>query len=251
MKIYKIMAALLMGAVAVACNGKPAAEASEDGEVAEEITFTRGEIDSVSYLVGVNFGGFLKGYDFGKLNKSEIMKGVNDQLNAKGNPRDTNFAKQFKVSPELINELFNSYLEKRHQLKVQENKAKEAKFLAEYETREGVQKTEDGILYLILSQGDDVRASLSDTVWVNYKGTLMNGDVFDETPEGAEPVRMLLSRVIPGWQKTIPMIGQGGEMTIVVPSSLAYGEYGNNGIEPCSPLQFNIKLDKVGKFVAK
>ena len=68
----------------------------------------KSEIDSVSYLVGINFGSFLKGYNFGDLNYSAIEKGIKDFLNAKGDFRDSTFAEQFKSNPELMNEVFNT-----------------------------------------------------------------------------------------------------------------------------------------------
>lgn len=251
MKTNKFFASLLVAAAFVAaCGQAPVAnpEPGEDGYYnPEDIVFTKGEIDTVSYLAGFIFGDFIKGRDFGELNRSQILAGANDMIKSKGNPRDTDYVKQFKISPELIDQVFNTYLQKRRNLKIATNHAAELKFLETYAAKEGVQATEDGILYIIVEPGDDVRASQTDTIWVNYKGTLADGTVFDQTPEGAEPVQMMLNYVVPGWQKTIPLIGQGGEMTICVPSKFAYGDNGTYGIDPCSALVFDIKLSKIGK----
>ena len=116
MKTKFIIAALLAASVAFSCNSQ-STETTEEGalapKTAKDYTPSKAEVDSVSYLVGVNFGGFLKNYDFGDLNYSQIIKGIKDMVNADVmNPSDPNFAKQFKHDPNSINTAFNAFLEK-------------------------------------------------------------------------------------------------------------------------------------------
>jgi len=257
----KFFAALAMGLAAVACSPKAeqAAEATEGEAAAVEVKKeakdylpSKATIDSVSYLVGVNFGSFIKGYDFGDLNFAQIKKGINDFINAEGNPRDEKFAENFKINPETMTELFNAYLENRHNYKAAINQEAGEKFLAGNKNKPGVQTTESGLQYKVIAAGsNDVKASAVDTVWVNYKGTTLDGKVFDETPEGAEPVEMILNRVIAGWTEGLQLIGEGGEIELYIPAELAYGERGNQGIEPNSTLIFNVKISKIGKTVAE
>ena len=251
MKTNKFFAALLMGAAVVACAPKgetaPAAEGEGAVKTAKDYQASKAQIDSVSYLVGINFGSFIKGYDFGDLNYSQIKKGIADFLKAKGNFRDPEFNEQFKISPEQMNDLFNRYLEGRRNQKLLANKEAGEKFLAENAKKEGVQVTESGLQYIIEEPGNDVKAGPKDTVWVNYKGTLLNGDVFDQTPEGAEPIQMQLDRVIKGWTEGLQLVGEGGKIKLFIPAELAYGEPGNQGIEPNSTLIFDVTVSKVGK----
>lgn len=257
MKNNKLFMSLLMGLSVVACAPKAAetTEAAEDGApVVKEMTAndykcSKAEIDSVSYLVGINFGSFIKGYNFGDLNYAEVIKGIKAFVNAKGNQRDENFEDQFKIAPSKMNDLFNAYLEKRHNLTLLENKEKEEKFLAANAKKAGVEVTESGLQYTIVEPGNDVKPGPQDTVWVKYKGTLTDGSVFDETPEDAEPVHFTLNRVVPGWTEGMQLIGEGGKINLVVPSKLGYGERGNQGIDPNSTLLFEVELVKVGKFV--
>lgn len=264
MKFNKLFVALMMGGMMVACAPKadPAATAEEGAEAATEVApkektakdyiAKKSEKDSVAYLIGVNFGSFIKGYNFGDdLSYAQIKKGIEDFIKAKGDFRDPDFNKQFKINPESMNDVFNKYLEKRHNYTALKNKEAGEKFLAANKGRGGVQVTPSGLQYKIISEGSDVKATAdADTVWVNYKGTLLDGTVFDETPEGAEPVRMNLNRVIKGWTEGLKLVGEGGEIELYIPSELAYGEGGNQGIEPNSTLIFNVKVSKVGKFVA-
>lgn len=60
---------------------------------------------------------------------------------------------------------------------------------------------------------------------------------------------LLLNRVIPGWTEGLQLLKEGGKATLYVPSKLGYGERGNQGIEPNSPLVFEIKLDSVKHYV--
>ena len=80
MKKNFLFAILAAGLAVVACSPKAEKAAEvEDGEeavetveevvkTAKDFTPSKKQIDSVSYLVGINFGSFIKGYDFGDLN---------------------------------------------------------------------------------------------------------------------------------------------------------------------------------------
>ena len=84
-----------------------------------------------------------------------------------------------------------------------------------------------------------------DTVWVNYKGTLLDGTVVDET----QNMDFVANRVIPGWTEGLGLLGEGGKAVLYIPAELAYGERGNRGIEPNSTLILDVEVLKVGKFV--
>ena len=250
MKTFKLLAMAAVLVTAVACNSN--APAAEDGQAAEitnpkDILPSKAVTDSVSYLMGINFGSFLKGYGFGdRLNYAEIKKGIDDFVHATGNQADTNFLKQFKISPEEMNRMFGEYLQKISEYTLAVNKEKEAKFLAANAKKEGVQTTESGLQYIISEAGNDVKPAATDTVWVKYTGTLIDGTKFDEN-QAADGNRMLLNRVIKGWTEGLQLIGEGGKIKLFIPADLAYGENGSRGIEPNSALIFDVELVKVGK----
>ena len=237
MKKTSFFAPVALGLMLVACAPKPAAEATETAEegqpaaaavvkTAKDYAPSKKQIDSVSYLVGINFGSFIKGYNFGDLNYNEIKKGINDFLNAKGNQRSPEFGEQFKINPEAMNELFNSFLENRRMQTSLENKEKGEKFLAANKSKSGVEVTPSGLQYKIVEAGSAVKPGPQDTVLVHYKGSLINGDVFDESPADADPIRLIMNRVIPGWTEGIQLIGEGGKIQLFVPSDLGYGQPG-------------------------
>ena len=258
MKTYKFFFLLAVGAAIVACTPKPAEPAvdGEDAEVAaktlKDYTPTKAEKDTVSYLIGVNFGSFIKGYDFGDVNYSQVIAGIKDFVAAKGDYRDPGFNSQFKISPEILNRVFNSYLEKRHNYKLLANKEAGEKFLAANLKKAGVEATESGLQYKIIEPGNpDLMPTPQDTVEVRYRGTLIDGTIFDETAEGADPARFPLKSVVPGWTEGLQLIGEGGHILLYIPSNLAYGEGGRPGIEPNSTLLFDVELVRVGKAAPK
>jgi FKBP-type peptidyl-prolyl cis-trans isomerase len=243
MKTIKIFAALLMGLSVAACSGQPSGET-----LPKEFRSTKAEVDSVSYLIGINFGSWVKNYDFGSdLNYAEVVKGIKDFVAAKGDSRDPEFVKQFKVDPNRMNDLFNNYLEKRHSGVAMMNKQKGEKFLESNGKKDGVVTTGSGLQYKIIEAGNDVKAGPRDTVWVRYKGSLLDGTVFDEVAADADPIRLTLNRVIPGWTEGLQLVGEGGKIDLFIPYELGYGEQGNQAIPGNSTLIFNVEVTKVGK----
>ena len=246
MKTFKILAAAAIICSAVACAPK------QGSAEAQALLPSKGQIDSVSYLIGVNFGSFIKGYNFGPdLDYSQIVKGMKDYINAKGDYRDSTFTKQFKINPEEMNDAFNSFLEKRSAYTKQVNLEKEQNYLEQNKKKDGVQETESGLQYTIVEAGNDVKPGPKDTIFVHYKGTLTDGTVFDQTQEGAKSVMLQMNRVVAGWTEGLQFIGEGGKINLVIPSKLGYGERGAGNIEPNSVLLFEVQLDSVKAFVEK
>lgn len=259
MKTIKLLAAAAILCSTVACSSPKAGENANGADSTAVATASvdvksllpsKASVDSVSYLLGINLGSMIKGYNLGDLNYSQIMKGVKDFVNAKGNQRDTNFVKQFRVNPEEMGRIMNEFIQKRSEYVGAVNKAAEAEFLAANLKKEGVQATESGLQYIITEAGSDVKpTSEKDTVYVHYKLSLKDGSVVEEVPAEQPSVRLMLNRVIKGWTEGMQLLGEGGKATLFVPSELGYGERGNSGIEPYSTLVFDIQLDSVKHFV--
>ena len=243
MKAIKFFAAAaLVSALALSCNSQ------SDVKVEAELP-TAAEVDTVSYLIGVNFGSFLKGNNFAEdlkeLNMSEIKKGMEDFLKAEGNPYDPEFGKQFDINLEKMGEILNGFISKKQTYKAALNLAKGEAFLAKNALKANVDTTASGLQYTIIAEGDEYKVQPQDTVWVNYKGTLLDGTVFDEN----DSTQFVANRVIKGWTEGLGLLGEGGKATLYIPSDLAYGVRGNRGIEPNSTLIFDVEILKVGKFV--
>ena len=122
-------------------------------------------------------------------------------------------------------------------------------FLEDNKNQAGVQTTESGLQYKVNVQGHGVKPAALDTVLVEYKGSLIDGTVFDQT--SGSPVSLPLARMIPAWQEGLPMMAVGSSYTFYVPYELGYGETGNRMIKPYSTLIFDVKLVGVSPYVEK
>ena len=246
MKTLRIFAAILVTALAMSCK-------SNNGVKVDVELPTSAEVDSVSYLIGVNFGSFLKGNNFcgelSELNMSQIKKGMEDFLKAEGNMYSPEFGEQFKINPDQMGRILNGYLGKKNDYKAAYNKAAGEKFLADNLAKGEVDTTATGFQYIIREEGEGAKIQPSDTVWVYYSGKTIDGKEFDGNMGAEEPTRFIANRVIKGWTEGLGLLGEGGSATLYIPSELAYGERGNRGIEPNSVLVFEVKVEKVGRFV--
>ena len=133
MRISKIFAAAAATLLVVAC-GTPAAEGSKE---AQAFLPTKSQIDSASYLIGVNFGSWIKGNNFGELNYSEIVKGMKDWMKAKGTPQDSTFFAQFKVDPNEMNTVLDNFVQKRRSYTKALNTEKGEAYIASFLKEEG------------------------------------------------------------------------------------------------------------------
>jgi FKBP-type peptidyl-prolyl cis-trans isomerase len=230
--------------LAVSCNN------SSNAGVEAELP-TAAEVDSVSYLLGVNIGSFFKGNGFAEelkeINMAQFKKGIVDFLEAEGSPYDADFTEQFDIDPNEMQRIFDEFLGKKQTYQAAKSLAEGKAFLAKNALKEGVDTTASGLQYSIESPGADYKVAPQDTVWVNYKGTLIDGTVFDEN----ENTMFVANRVIRGWTEGLGLLGEGGKATFYIPSELAYGERGTRGIAPNSALIFDVEVIKVGKFVPK
>lgn len=251
MKSVNVILAALAASMVFACAQAPADDVDPTTvKNPKELLPIKAEIDSVSYLIGVNFGYFIKANNFGEdLNYAAIRKGMNDFIKAEGDMRDSTFNEQFKVSPELMNELFGKFIEKRNTYQAEVNRREGEAFLEKKAAEDGVIKTESGLLYRIIEAGNEVKPGAKDTVMVNYKGSLIDGTEFDKSEEGV-PARLFMNRVIAGWTEGLQLIGEGGKIELYIPSDLGYGERGaGQQIGPNAVLVFECELAQVKPFV--
>ncbi|MBQ5737354.1 MAG: FKBP-type peptidyl-prolyl cis-trans isomerase, partial [Alistipes sp.] len=73
-----------------------------------------------------------------------------------------------------------------------------------------------------------------------------NGKVFDSSYERGESISFTLNQVIRGWTEGMKLVGEGGQITLWIPSEMAYGERGtNHGIGANEALEFKVELIKV------
>ena len=221
------MSALLL----TSCDQKTASGTQPDG-------ITKSDVDSVSFLMGYSLGMSLKQNNFGPLNAGQIIKGIKAASN------------DMEIDYNHFQEVVGGFIEKRAEAIGKEMVDKSAKMLADKEKESGVVKTESGLLYKIVREGEGVKPTAKDTVEVNYEGKNLAGKVFDSSYERGESITFPLGNVIKGWTEGMQYVGEGGEIMLYIPAELAYGERGAGAdIAPNEALTFKVELLKVKPFV--
>ncbi|MCE1199545.1 MAG: FKBP-type peptidyl-prolyl cis-trans isomerase [Marinilabiliales bacterium] len=102
-------------------------------------------------------------------------------------------------------------------------------------------KDPSGLYYIMTVTGTGTSPTATSTVEVTYKGSLVNGTVFDQTASG-KTFTYALSGLIKGWQIGIPLMKEGGKALFFIPSGLAYGKQDLGVIPANSVLIFEIEL---------
>ena len=117
-------------------------------------------------------------------------------------------------------------------------------FLDANAKQEGVQVTASGLQYKVLTEGEGPKPGPDSRVSVHYKGSLLDGTVFDSSYDRGEPAVFTLSSVVPGWQEGLQLMPVGSKYMLWLPSELGYGDTGTPGgpIAPGSALVFEVEL---------
>jgi FKBP-type peptidyl-prolyl cis-trans isomerase len=124
-----------------------------------------------------------------------------------------------------------------------ENMKEEVTFLRDNSEKEGVKVTDSGLQYEIIKAGTGKKPSLTSKVKVHYRGTLLDGKVFDSSYTRGQPAVFPVNRVIPGWTEALQMMPVGSTWKLYIPSKLAYGANGaGSSIGPHECLIFDVEL---------
>ena len=116
-------------------------------------------------------------------------------------------------------------------------------FLAENAKQQGITTLADGLQYKVLVEGKGPKPTKSQTVKVNYEGTLIDGTVFDSSYKRGQPIEFGVTQVIPGWTEVLQLMPVGSTWMVYIPSELAYGPSGAGGaIGPNETLIFKVEL---------
>ncbi|EQB32965.1 FKBP-type peptidyl-prolyl cis-trans isomerase [Sphingobium ummariense] len=113
-----------------------------------------------------------------------------------------------------------------------------AGFLAHNSGEAGVITTPSGLQYKVLEEGEGPSPTTADVALVGYKGTLLDGTVFDENPQAPMPV----DGVVPGFSEGLQKMKKGGKYRLWIPPQLGYGEQATGPIPANSVLVFDIQL---------
>jgi len=198
--------------------------------------------DKLSYSIGLDIGMTFKKQKM-ELNSDALAAGVKDGLSGvqplltEDEVRQvmTTFSKEMTEKTAMANKEA-----------AEKNTAEGEKFLRENKNKPGVKTTASGLQYKALKEGSGAPPKATDTVVVNYRGTLVDGTEFDSSYKRGEPATFPVNRVIKGWTEALQLMKPGSKYQLFIPASLAYGERGAGGdIGPNATLIFEVELMNV------
>jgi len=190
------------------------------------------------YAIGLSVGRTLGAFSLTPAELEMVKQGMTDAVTGKKPSVDLNEYNN------KIQEMARARRKAQGDKQAPQNKAALDKAAAE----KGAVKTASGMVYLSQKEGTGSNPSATDTVRVNYRGTLTDGKEFDSSAKRGNPLEFKLDKVIKCWQEGLQMMKPGGKAKLVCPASLAYGEIGAGElILPGATLIFEIELLEVKK----
>ena len=128
-----------------------------------------------------------------------------------------------------------------------ETLAKNKEYLDANKAKPGVVVTASGLQYKIINAGSGASPKVTNTVKVNYRGTLMDGTEFDSSYKRGQPAEFGVGQVIKGWTEALKLMPVGSKYKLYIPQELAYGSQNMGNIKPFSALIFEVELISIEK----
>jgi len=211
---------------------------------AEKMVELKTAKDKVSYSIGYDMGSSIK-RNAVDVDPRILTKALQDSLSG-AKPQMTE-----QEMREAINSLQKDLAAKQQEktkAQGEKNKKEGEAFLAENKKKEGVKTLPSGLQYMVLTEGKGKQPKATDTVTVQYRGTLIDGSEFDSSYKRGQPATFALNQVIKAWTEGVQLMKEGGTIRLFVPSELGYGERGaGSAIGPNTTLIFDIELLSVGQ----
>jgi FKBP-type peptidyl-prolyl cis-trans isomerase len=188
--------------------------------------------DSLSYAIGLSVVNFYRQQGI-KLNTALVTKACNDILTNK--------------KPLLTDDQANLVFMCHSNPQICTNVTEGENFLAKNKRNANIKTTLSGLQYEVVTQGGGIKPGATDTVTVNYKGTLINGNEFDNSYKRGQPISFPLNGVIKGWTEGLQLMPVGSKYKFYIPYQLGYGLNDMQAIPGGSLLVFEVELLDVKK----
>ena len=205
---------------------------------AAQATELETEAQKLGYIIGMDIGASLK-----QQGEELDLDALYDAIKATYN------GEELAMTPEEAARIRESFIasQRAEAARVREglaakNAAEGDKFLLENRLKEGVQLTDSGLQYEVITMGEGPKPAATDKVNVHYRGTFLNGKEFDSSYTRGEPISFQLDKVIAGWTEGVQLMPVGSKFMFYIPANLAYGAGGGGSIGPNATLIFQVEL---------
>jgi FKBP-type peptidyl-prolyl cis-trans isomerase FklB len=207
--------------------------------LAADKSILKDQKDRVSYSIGLNIGTSFKQQGI-EVNPDIVAQGLKDALSG-GQTLLT--AEEARTALEALDRDVRSKMEAQNKVLADKNKKEGEAFLAANKKKQGVKTLPSGLQYKVVKEGTGKIPKATDTVTVQYRGTLVDGTEFDSSYKRGQPATFPVKDVIKGWTEALQLMKEGSKWQLFIPAELAYREEGRGQlIGPNSTLIFDIEL---------
>lgn len=186
--------------------------------------------DSVNYMLGAFLGQYIVNNGFSISNADLFLKGMDDVLNGR----------TLLVNQQIIPQWINNY---RLLNLNQQNRLIEKQMFDSLRKTNGIGMLPSGVCYLIVKAGTGTRPQATDSVELQLKGYLPNGQLFEDTYTKKSAYRVTAAGLMPGLSEVLQIMPKGSVWRVYIPAALAFAEKGVDGlVPPSSAVVFEVEL---------
>ena len=212
------------------------AQSTSNAKKKNTVMFKNDE-EKLSYIIGHQIAASIEN-DGLNVNAPTLIKAIEAGLKGQ----------KSELSQQESQAFMQKYLSAKEQVRSEKNLKEGEAYLAKSKSEKGVVTLASGLQYKILTAGTGVKPKETDTVTVDYEGTLVNGKVFDSSYQRGQPVSFPVNGVIKGWTEALQLMPEGSTWMLYIPSNLAYGAQAPSPvIGPNSTLVFKVHLISIAK----
>jgi FKBP-type peptidyl-prolyl cis-trans isomerase FklB len=235
---------LIIGLISLTSTGIMAQAAKKPATAVKKTVSTapkappamKNAMDSFSYAIGLSIANFYKQQGVSNINTQLVMKALSDVK-----------ANKPLLNEEQTNNCIVNFMQTARSEKASGAKKAGAAFLAENKKKSGVVTLPSGLQYMILTEGQGPKPTLSDNVKCHYSGTFIDGTPFESSYTNNQPATFGVGQVIRGWTEALQMMSVGSKWRLFIPSELGYGDMDRGTIPPGSTLIFDVELLEIVK----
>lgn len=198
----------------------------------------KNDSEKASYIIGHQIAKSITSDPNIKVDKEMLVRALKDGLNGK----------ESDISQQESQEFMQKYIAAQQKVAGEKNKKEGEAFLEKNKKAADVVTLPSGLQYKVITAGKGAKPKATDTVTVDYEGTLVDGKVFDSSYKRGQPVSFPVNGVIKGWTEALQLMPEGSTWMLYVPSGLAYGAMSPSPlIGPNSTLVFKVHFISIAK----